>query len=121
MKKILVIDDEPSIRETLQRLLKAQDYDVACAEDGFAGLEKARAWIPHLIVLDVLMPKMDGFSLCAILKKDPKTSHIPVLILSTLGKMGDAEEAIKQGATAYMTKPYDFARFLEKIKTLLLG
>lgn len=119
MKKILIIDDEPVIRETLGRFLRTMDYEILFAQDGLEGLEKTKAFHPNLVIVDILMPRMDGFSFCSILKKDTKTARIPVLFLTGQGRLGDAEMALAEGAGGFLTKPFDFSRIMEKVESLL--
>lgn len=119
LKKILVIDDEAVVREVLGRVLKAAGFQPLFAGDGFEGLEMAVTWRPDLIVLDVRMPHMNGYSLCSILKKDSRTSGIPVLMVTARDKIGDAEESFQQGADGYLSKPLEFSRFLAKVGELL--
>ena len=119
MKKILVIDDDKSIREIVGRFLKSLGYEVLFATDGLEGMERARGFLPDLIVLDIDMPKMNGISLCSILKSEEKTRHIPVLFLTAKDRIETAEEAIKEGGEGYLTKPFEFKRFKVKLEALL--
>jgi DNA-binding response OmpR family regulator len=118
MRKILVIDDDVGIRDVLARVLKTREYDVSFAEDGLEGLEKAEEIGPDLILLDVQMPRMNGLSLCHLLKKGHKTAKIPVLFVTSDGTLGTVEDALKEGANGYIVKPIDFVRLTEKIEAL---
>jgi CheY-like chemotaxis protein len=119
MAKILIVDDEKVVRDLLERTLKTQGYEVSFAKDGLEGLERTKQLLPELIVLDIRMPEINGLSLCHILKNDVKTRHIPILIISGEGKLGVVEDALKEGADGYLTKPFDISRMLEKVDTLL--
>jgi len=115
-KKILVVDDETELLQALTIRLKASGYEVITAQDGQEGLEKARASNPDLIVLDILMPKMDGYEVCRLLKFDEKYKSIPIIMLTA--KVQDADRALgeKVGANDYINKPFDTTDLIEKIK-----
>ncbi len=119
-QKILVVDDEPFIVQMVTSRLKAAGYEPISAGDGEEGLVKARSENPDLIILDVMMPKMDGFQVCATLKQDQRYQKIPIIIFTA--KAGD--EARQTGleeceANAYMTKPFEAQVLLAKISELL--
>ncbi len=118
-KKVLIVDDEPSLVELLERRLTANSYDVITAFDGVAGLEKARAEIPDIIVLDVMMPKMDGFNVCRMLKFDERFKSIPIIMLTARKQDIDLETGRQVGADAYLTKPFENEMLLDKMKELL--
>jgi CheY-like chemotaxis protein len=101
------------------RMLLAADYEVFGAKDGLEGVEKAKSMIPDLIIADVNMPNLDGLGLCHILKRNPLTAHIPVLFLTGMDTIGDAEKALKEGPDGYITKPCDPDRLLAKVESLL--
>lgn len=102
---ILVVEDDPGIRSLICRQLSAE-YHVLQAEDGKQGWSKAVAEIPDLIVSDVIMPKMNGFQLCHAIKNDPRTSHIPTILLTALSEKEKKLEGLSQGADAYVAKPF---------------
>jgi DNA-binding response OmpR family regulator len=118
-KKILVIDDEPELSKAIAIRLKASGYDVITAQDGVEGLEKAKSSKPDLIVLDILMPKMDGYEVCRLLKFDEKYKSIPIIMLTA--KAQDIDRAIgkKVGADDYLTKPFETQDLIGKIKKYL--
>ncbi|MBK4730890.1 response regulator [Oxynema sp. CENA135] len=116
VKTILVVDDDPSIREYLRQELVAEGYQVCQAKDGIEAIEQAKALHPHLIVLDVMMPKMNGFDVAAVLKNDPQTMDIPIVILSILE---DKERGFRIGIDRYLTKPVDPESLIEAIGSLL--
>ncbi len=119
MKSILIVDDDPQVRNFLVRVFKAEGFTAGTAADGLEGLEKAATDKPDLMIVDVAMPKLDGVGLCAMLKKNPATSAIPVLFLSGDGHMGLVEDALKEGGEGYVLKPFDLPRFMEKVRGIL--
>ncbi|OGS01125.1 MAG: hypothetical protein A3G41_00060 [Elusimicrobia bacterium RIFCSPLOWO2_12_FULL_59_9] len=115
-KKILVVEDNLDIAENLEARLTVQGYEVLMAPDGKEGVEKPRAELPDLVILDVMMPKIDGYQACRIIKHDEKTRHIPVLMLTSLQLMGDAEKAFEAGADDFLSKPFTNDQLLRKIR-----
>ena len=119
MAKILVVDDEKRLIELIQVRLEAAGYRVITACNGEEGLEKAKNEKPDLIVLDIMMPKVDGFEVCRTLKNDPLYSHIPIILLSAM----DTEEGFKTGdelkADSYIVKPFEPTILLGRIESLL--
>ena len=118
-KKILVVEDEPNIIKLISFILKSSGYEVVEAEIGAVGLKKAKAEKPDMIILDVMMPKMDGFEVAKKLKADPATRNIPILMLSSKAQFEDKMKGIDSGATDYITKPFDREELLQKIEELL--
>ena len=118
-KKILIVDDEPSVLKVLKRRLESKDYDVLTAEDGLEGLEKALADKPDLVISDIMMPTMDGYTFIKKLKAKPALSRIPVIILTAKEKMQDLFlfEGIKE--CDYIVKPFETEDLLNKIAQLL--
>ena len=113
-KKILVIDDDPTTQTLVGFLLKNHEYAVIIAADGDEGLEKARSENPDLIVLDIAMPKMDGFSFLNELKEEKGGNIPPVIMLTSKGNMQDVFEV--EGVAAYFVKPLDSDKFLSKVE-----
>ncbi len=114
-KKILIVDD---VRETLLALkirLEYAGYEVFTAADGEAGLKAARDLKPDLILLDVMLPKIDGFSICRLLKFDDEYARIPIIMLTAKGQASDMEIGKQVGADAYMTKPYNAKDLITKV------
>ena len=105
--KILVIDDSSVICDLVKFILTMKNHEVITAEDGDSGIKAAKKDQPDLILLDILMPKMNGYEACSILKKDELTKNIPIFILSAKGQMSDLEQAFKFGADNYITKPFN--------------
>lgn len=119
MAKILVIDDEHDLVETLTFRLEAAGYEVVSAFDGQEGLKKVKEEKPDLILLDVMMPKMDGYQVCRMLKFDQKFKDIPIIMLTARGQLQDKNIGKDVGANEYVTKPFESADLLERIKKLL--
>ncbi len=105
--KILVVEDEDPIRSILEYNLKMDGFDVYAASNGSAGLELAREITPDLILLDWMMPEMDGLTVLSQLKLDERTSNIPVFMLTAKGMMNEVGRALYEGADDYITKPFD--------------
>ncbi|MFC1631512.1 response regulator transcription factor [Candidatus Omnitrophota bacterium] len=118
-KKILIVDDEMEMVEMIQMRLEANNYQVLTAYDGQVGLEKAQKEGPDLIILDLMLPKMDGYKVCGLLKKDARFSKIPIIMFSARAQEEDKKLGEELGADAYITKPFEPAILLGKIKELL--
>ena len=118
-KKILVVEDEPHIVKLVTFILESNGYEVIQAFVGTEGIEKAKKEKPNLIVLDVMMPGMDGFEVAKILTKDPTTNFIPILMLSSKAQFEDKMEGIDSGAMEYITKPFEKEELLAKVKECL--
>jgi CheY-like chemotaxis protein len=120
MKTILFIDDESALQKTLGEFLRQEKYNVLSALDGEIGLNMARTEKPDLILLDLIMPKMNGFETLAVLKSDPATSLIPVIVLTNLEDLNDIERAVEAGADSYLLKAhYSPDEVIEKINQIL--
>lgn len=117
MKVVLLIEDEPTLQKTLGTALTQEGYDVKSATDGETGLHLARETKPDIILLDLILPKMDGFEVLEELKKSADTKDIPVIILTNLENTQDIEKALGLGATNYLVKAnYDLKGVIEKVK-----
>lgn len=119
MKKILVVDDEAMIREMVKARLEANNYEVITAADGQEALDKARKENPDLIILDLMLPKIDGFRVCGLLKVDARYRNIPVIMFTARAQDSDMQLGKEVGADAYVTKPFDSKILLGKIEELL--
>jgi len=117
--KILVVDDEIYIVHILDFSLGMEGYEVLTALDGEQAVERARAEHPDLIVLDIMMPKLDGYETCKLLKTDPATKDIPVILLSAKGRNVDQKVGFEVGANDYITKPFSPRKLVERINALL--
>lgn len=116
-KKVLVVDDEPDVRQLLlYRLQDVEGFEVIEAHDGIEALRQAKAEKPDIILLDIMLPVMDGYEVCRMLKKDENTKNIPVIMLTAKTMVGDMEKGVCAGAVEYVMKPYDWAPTLNKIK-----
>ncbi len=118
-KRILMVEDEKDLRKMVKFRLEAMDYDVLEAEDGQTGLDKARADKPDLIILDLMLPKLDGFKVCRMLKFDEKNKHIPIIMFTARAQEKDKLIGKEMGADAYITKPFEPDVLVAKIKELL--
>jgi DNA-binding response OmpR family regulator len=119
LRKILVCDDEPSILNILDFSLTADGYRVIQANDGDEALALAIAEVPDLVILDVMMPRRNGFEVCRALKARRETADVPVMLLTARGRSEDRELGREAGADAHMTKPFSPQRLLEKVSSLL--
>jgi len=117
--KILVVDDEIYIVHILDFSLGMEGYEVLTASDGEQALETAQREQPDLIVLDIMMPKLDGYETCKLLKTDERTRQIPVILLSAKGRHTDQKIGYEVGADDYITKPFSPRKLVERINTLL--
>jgi len=118
-KKILVVDDEPDIIMMAEMRLEAAGYEVIKAVDGQEGLDMAKAEAPDLIILDVMMPKMDGYKVCGLLKADTRYNKIPIIMFTAKAQDEDREMSKEVGANAYINKPLKADEMLTTIKELL--
>ena len=117
--KILVVDDEVYIVHILDFSLGMEGYEVVTALDGEQAIEKANAERPDLIVLDIMMPKLDGYETCKRLKADDATRNIPVILLSAKGRNIDQKIGFEVGADDYITKPFSPRKLVERINAIL--
>lgn len=118
-KKILVVDDEPHLLLLMEARLKASGYEVLTAADGQTALEMAKKQNPDLMILDLMLPKMDGYKVCALLKKDMRYSRIPIILFSARAQQEDMKMGEEAGADAYITKPFEPKRLLAKMEELI--
>jgi DNA-binding response OmpR family regulator len=118
-KKILVVEDEDLIAKVLAIRLEGLGYKVVTAFDGAEGLDAVRKEKPDLVILDIGLPKLDGNTLCEMIKTDAATKHIRVIMLTGKRLVGDMESAFSAGADFYINKPYEWQRLQDKIKQLI--
>ena len=109
MSRVLIVDDSPSQLVGMKRTLEKLGHQVITAEDGAAGVEVAKRELPDLILMDVVMPNLNGFQATRTISKDPKTSHIPIILVTTKDQDTDRVWGMRQGAKAYITKPFSEA------------
>jgi len=119
-KKILLADDEEDIKTVIKLYLESKGYDVVTSYDGLDTLDKVKAEKPDLILLDIMMPVINGFEVCKQLKADENTSHIPIVMLSAASHSDSVEQAMKAGAVDYIMKPFEPPR-IEAILKKILG
>jgi two-component system response regulator RpaA len=119
MPRILVIDDDPAISELVAVNLEMAGYDVSQAEDGIKGQALALQLQPDLIMLDLMLPRVDGFTVCQRLRRDERTAEIPVLMLTALSQTQDKVEGFNAGADDYLTKPFEVEEMLARVRALL--
>jgi len=119
MTRILIVEDNEMNRDMLSRRLERKGYSITMAVDGGAGVEKAIAEIPNLILMDMSLPVLDGWEATRRVKANPQTRHIPVIALTAHAMTGDRDKAIQAGCDDYDTKPIDLPRLLSKIETQL--
>jgi len=115
-KRVLVVDDEPTIREIVADAFRESDFDVETAANGAKALEVVRRWLPDAIVLDLMMPRLDGTGFAALLKLNPRLAGVPVLLVTAA--YGAIEAAERVGARALLTKPFELDRLVELVTDL---
>ncbi len=118
-EKLLIVDEELDALTALRVALESEGYNVIVALDGFEGLEKVKTENPDAILLDIMMPGMDGFEVCKRLKSDSSTRHIPVIMLTAKGETDDKVEGLELGADDYVTKPFNLKELKARIRTVL--
>lgn len=118
-EKILIVDDEEDILEIIRFHLEKEGYGLACVTSGEEALERARSMHPDLILLDLMLPGIDGLSICRALKNDPRTAEIPIMMLTAKGEDADIVLGLELGAEDYITKPFSPRVLLARIKTVL--
>lgn len=118
-QRILVVDDEPEAIELLEFNLKQAGFDVMSAVDGAEALKKAHASVPDLIILDLMLPEVDGLEVCKLLRRDPKTSAVPIIMLTAKAAEIDRVLGLELGADDYVTKPFSPRELVLRVKKLL--
>jgi two-component system alkaline phosphatase synthesis response regulator PhoP len=118
-KKVLIVDDEPYIVKLIESRLKANDYEVIVAYDGEEGLTKAVQYLPDLIILDIMMPKIDGPAMAEEIRANPKTASIPIIFLTALVKKAETENTNVIGGQYFIAKPFKPEELLATIKIVL--
>lgn len=120
-QKILVVDDEPEVLQMLKIRLEAEGFQVTTAGDGMDAINKVKADKPDLIILDVAIPKLSGYQVCANLRKHPSYSRIPIIMLSVKSGFKDVSYGMSVGASDYITKPFEASDLLQRIKKFITG
>ena len=121
MARILIVDDSPSQLMGMKRIVEKLGHEALTAEDGAAGVEAAKANKPDLILMDVVMPNLNGFQATRAISKEATTSHIPIVLVTTKDQETDKVWGMRQGAKAYITKPFNENQLVEVINGLLSG
>lgn len=119
MAKVLIVEDQQSLANQLAEKLRSEGFTVMTAGDGEDGLEKVRAEHPDLIVLDIMLPKLDGLSLCRIIRRDAATAHIPIIMLTARGSEVDKIVGLESGADDYVVKPLALGEFLARVRAVM--
>lgn len=115
MSKVLYVEDHPAQRDILAQMLELNGFEVAVAGDGLEGVEKARVWHPDLILMDLRMPKMDGFEAIKLIRSEEPIQQIPIIAISAWASAKHKERALEAGANEHFTKPVDLNRLLTTI------
>ena len=115
VSKVLYIEDHPAQRDILAQMLELNGFEVAVASDGVEGVDKAREWLPDLILMDLRMPRMDGFEAIKVLRSEDQTAIIPIIAISAWASAKHKERALAAGANEHFTKPVDLNRLLTTI------
>ncbi|HBD19197.1 MAG TPA: two-component system response regulator [Arenimonas sp.] len=121
MARILIVDDSPSQLMGMKRIVEKLGHEALTAEDGAAGVEMAKANVPDLILMDVVMPNLNGFQATRAISKEAATAHIPIVLVTTKDQETDKVWGMRQGAKAYITKPFNENQLIEVINSLLAG
>ena len=121
MKKILIVDDEQDIVESLKFILEAYDYTCYCAYNGEDGLRLAKEIMPDLIILDVMMPKINGYKISRLLKYDSKYKDIPIIMVTARSQLEDKMIGEETGVNEYITKPFELDAIVKKVESYLGG
>jgi two-component system alkaline phosphatase synthesis response regulator PhoP len=116
---ILVVDDEEDILELVKYNLSKSGYGVSCEATGGAAIQTARTTLPDLVILDLMLPGLDGFEVCSLLKNDPKTRHIPIIMLTAKGEESDVVRGLELGADDYITKPFAPSVLVARVNAML--
>ena len=119
-KTILVVDDEPNIVLSVEFLMKREGFEVKTAGDGHAAIEMLAQSRPDLVILDVMMPRKNGFEVCEEVRADPALRGLPILMLTAKGREAEMKKGLSLGADAYITKPFSTHELVAKVKELLL-
>lgn len=120
-KKVLAVDDDAVIRQLLVVNLELEGYEVDTASDGEQAIERIRAGRPDAVLLDIMMPKFDGWEVCRQAKADPATASIPIIFLSARAQDLDVRRGLELGVAAYMTKPFDPLELMDVVRRVLAG
>lgn len=118
-KKILIVDDEPDILEITAFRLKGLGYEILKASDGKAAMDMIKSCLPDLLLLDLRLPSLSGYEICATMKEDPALKHIPIILFTASAVANQAEKLKETGADDYLVKPFDAEELLKKVRKFL--
>ena len=121
MARILIVDDSPSQLMGIRRIVEKLGHEALTAEDGAAGVEAAKRELPDLILMDVVMPNLNGFQATRSITREPTTRHIPIVLVTTKDQDTDRVWGMRQGAKAYITKPFSESELADMIQQMLGG
>lgn len=119
MTKVVIVEDEETLARNLAEKLRSDGFNVVASNDGEDGLEKIRSEHPDLIVLDIMLPRLDGLSICRIVRHDANTAHIPIIMLTARGTEVDKIVGLESGADDYIVKPFSLGEFLARVRALM--
>src|SRR5579859_3255408 len=119
MPKIVIIEDEVTLAETLAENLREEDYEVEVSHDGYTGLALIRSAHPDLVVLDIMLPDLDGLSVCRIVRRDATLADLPIIMLTARGTEVDKIVGLESGADDYITKPFGLGEFLARVRAVM--
>jgi DNA-binding response OmpR family regulator len=120
-KKVLIVDDEPNIVTALEYLLAQSGYQVKVAQNGEAGLELVGSFAPDLVLLDVMMPRVNGYEVCRRIRERPEWQHVKIVMLSARGREVEVSKGLSLGADLYVVKPFSNTELVAQISALLAG
>ena len=118
-KKILLVDDSATVLMMERMILAAERFEIVTASNGREGQAKAKSEQPDLILMDIVMPQLNGLEACKALREDPATRHIPIILVTTRGEAASMEQGYENGCNDYVTKPVNSAELLSKVRSLL--
>jgi len=121
MHRILIVDDEPNIVFALELLMKREGYEVRSVGDGQKAFDAVREFMPNLIILDIMMPKMDGYEVCQRIRADASLKDVLIVMLTARGREVEKEKGLALGADYYVTKPFSTRELMMKVKEILAG
>ncbi|MFP4497590.1 MAG: response regulator transcription factor [Vulcanimicrobiota bacterium] len=117
--KVLLVDDDDQILRSLRTYLELESYEVETASNGVEALQKIKQYDPEIVVLDIMMPEMDGFEVMEKIKENPETEKLPVIMLTAKGQDVDVLKGYRMGAASYMTKPFNLNELVENIEMVM--
>jgi DNA-binding response OmpR family regulator len=121
MTRVLIIEDEESIALSLEFLLRKEGYEVSCASDGVAALRMLEQCTPDMVLLDVMLPLVDGFDLCRMMRTNPALEKTRIMLLTARGRESEVARGLSLGADAYLTKPFSTRELMDTVRSLISG